>query len=251
MERRGIEPRSLACDASVLPLNHHPETRANGRRWVETGLEPATSAPMRGGANLLLVPAITQRHRPAAPPRRIELPSPDRQSGCFTRCIRGHHRLASLHLVIVISLSFFWTPHSRLYLILFFVARLFSSRPRGGSNSPHLIDNQAASPDAYEGKRVPPAGLEPASASLKWITVLFRPEQGKSSKTVFSGALPLSYSGMTEIRAPGGSRTRLHRFRRPAPLRSGSGASPRQLPGRQGVKESNPRAGVLEAPRSP
>lgn len=25
-------------------------------------------------------------------------------------------------------------------------------RPRGGSNSPHLIDNQAASPDAYEGK---------------------------------------------------------------------------------------------------
>ena len=24
-------------------------------------------------------------------------------------------------------------------------------RPRGGSNSPHLIDNQAASPDAYKG----------------------------------------------------------------------------------------------------
>ena len=26
-------------------------------------------------------------------------------------------------------------------------------RPRGGSNAPHLIDNQAASPDAYEGKK--------------------------------------------------------------------------------------------------
>jgi hypothetical protein len=26
-------------------------------------------------------------------------------------------------------------------------------RPRGGSNSPHLIDSQAASPEAYEGKK--------------------------------------------------------------------------------------------------
>ncbi len=27
-------------------------------------------------------------------------------------------------------------------------------RPRGGSNSPHLIDNQAASPDAYKGNTI-------------------------------------------------------------------------------------------------
>src|SRR4029079_7233130 len=41
--------------------------------------------------------------------------------------------------------------------------RFGSRRPRGGSNSPHLIDNQAASPDAYEGKsNARPAGLEPA-----------------------------------------------------------------------------------------
>ena len=58
MERRGVEPRSLPCESSVLPLNYRP---------------------------------ISDRH---------------------------------------------------------FSAR---RRPRGGSNSPHLIDNQAASPDAYKG----------------------------------------------------------------------------------------------------
>lgn len=62
-------------------------------------------------------------------------------------------------------------------------------RPRGGSNSPHLIDNQAASPDAYEGKPAPPTGFEPASSRLT-VTVLLRPGSGKRVESGMSGALP-------------------------------------------------------------
>ena len=180
VERRGLEPRSLPCEGSVLPLNHHPD--------------------------------IADR---------------------------------------------FIGPR----------------RPRGGSNSPHLIDNQAASPDAYEGTSLlarraphsasntlrsascaasrpqffilsplpstatslttlirfcslllrhfslrlfaPLTGLEPATSSWKGITVVRRPASGKGWRRCWC-SIHLSYSGK-----------------------------------RRGVRESNPLAGVLEAPRSP
>lgn len=43
-------------------------------------------------------------------------------------------------------------------------------RPRGGSNSPHLIDNQAASPDAYEGKTSEFPSAAAGGASLETAT---------------------------------------------------------------------------------
>ena len=65
VERRGLEPRSLPCEGSVLPLELSSHETPDG---------------------------TLHRLSPAAPPRRIELPSPDRQSGCLTRCIRGRAR---------------------------------------------------------------------------------------------------------------------------------------------------------------
>lgn len=61
VERRGLEPRSLPCGGRILPVEISPRSM-----------------------------------RAAAPPRRIELPSPDRQSGCFTRCIRGQKKTQAL-----------------------------------------------------------------------------------------------------------------------------------------------------------
>jgi hypothetical protein len=117
VERRGVEPRSLPCEGSVLPVELSPRARDAGVRSSSSHapflVSPLPSPPcsLDDHPPFLLGPsrsicaagcegiepsrrsfggsAVSMTRHPRAPPRRIELPSPDRQSGCLTRCIRG------------------------------------------------------------------------------------------------------------------------------------------------------------------
>ncbi len=170
VERRGVEPRSCRAKAVFSQLNYHPEPAV-----LASDLHHRTFISFSPHILYLLVRwAIIHRshwvHHAlffAAGREGIEAFSQE-----FWRLRRLHNA----------------TPQGA---------------PEGGSNSPHLIDNQAASPDAYEGKPAPPTGFEPASSRLtgnrppsarirasRWraeCQVLYQAElrrQGSGSRTV-------------------------------------------------------------------
>ncbi len=94
VERRGVEPRSLPCEGRILPVEISPRKmkyhEASRNRWRLRG----ESNPHRSIDNRATYRWRTKANTRPAPPRRIELPSLDRQSSCFTRCIRRQARRA-------------------------------------------------------------------------------------------------------------------------------------------------------------
>lgn len=173
-----------------------------------TGIRTPISA-VRGQCSTQVEPSPHSK----APPRRIELPSPDRQSGCLTRCIRGQNESGEGRIRTGDPL----TASQVLYPLSYdprgepprdtarppahghdISERLLRTSGMTGTRTPiPAVQGQCSSvePSPRTVKSAPPTGLEPATASMRSLTFLCRPDSGEFVEKGRKVLLPLSYDG--------------------------------------------------------